>query len=104
MTLQEKLAAAFEPMVASGAIPGAATLVWRGGEVAQAGGFGWRDAEARTAMTRDSLFRIASMTKPVTSVLALMLAEEGRFALEDPITRWAPELADMRVAADPQAP
>jgi CubicO group peptidase (beta-lactamase class C family) len=55
-------------------------------------------------MARDTLFRIASMTKPITSVAALMLMEEGAFALEDPITRWAPEFADMRVLATPTGP
>jgi CubicO group peptidase (beta-lactamase class C family) len=104
VALQEELAAMINPIVAAGAMAGAATLVWRDGQVVQAGGFGWRDAEARLPVERDTLFRIASMTKPITSVAALMLAEEGRFALEDSITRWAPELAQMRVVADPRSP
>ncbi len=48
-------------------------------------------------MTRDTLFRIASMTKPVTSVAALMLVEESRIALDDPVSRWLPELANSKV-------
>ena len=48
-------------------------------------------------MQRDTLFRIASMTKPITSVAALMLMEEGAFKLDDPITKWAPEFSDMKV-------
>jgi CubicO group peptidase (beta-lactamase class C family) len=54
-------------------------------------------------MARDSIFRIASMTKPITSVAALILLEEGRFALEDPVERWLPELANPRVLSDPTA-
>ena len=55
-------------------------------------------------MERDTLFRIASMTKPITSTAALMLCEEGRFALNDPIARWAPEFAEMRVLRSPTGP
>jgi CubicO group peptidase (beta-lactamase class C family) len=104
MVLQEKIAAVVDPIVAAGAMAGAATLVWRDGHVVQSDGFGFRDVAACLPVERDTLFRIASMTKPITSVAALMLAEEGRFALEDPITHWAPELARMHVVADPHAP
>jgi CubicO group peptidase (beta-lactamase class C family) len=55
-------------------------------------------------MTRDTLFRIASMTKPVTSVAALMLIEEGKLRLDDPITKWMPEFAGMKVLKDPEGP
>ena len=55
-------------------------------------------------MTRDTLFRIASMTKPVTSVAALMLVEEGRIALDDPVSRWLPELANPKVLTDSARP
>ena len=75
--------------------------MWRNGKVAQTSAVGWRDVEARLPMQRDSLFRIASLTKPITSTAALMLVEEGAFALEDPIARWAPELAEMRVLRSP---
>ncbi|MEZ4621883.1 MAG: serine hydrolase domain-containing protein [Caldilineaceae bacterium] len=57
--------------------------------------------ERQLPMTRDTLFRIASMTKPITATVALMLCEEGHFALDDPITRWAPEFAQMRVLRTP---
>ena len=52
----------------------------------------------------NTLFRIASMTKPITSTMALMRFEEGRFALNDPITRWAPEFARMRVLCSSAGP
>lgn len=61
---------------------------------------GRRDITADKPMTRDTIFRIASMTKPVTSVVALMLMEEGKLALEDPISRWAPEFANPVVYVD----
>ncbi len=88
-------------MTDTGALAGAAALVWRNGKVAQTAAVGWRDAEARLPLQRDSLFRIASMTKPITSTAALMLFEEGGFALEDAIARWAPEFAEMRVLSSP---
>src|SRR5690349_5203662 len=87
--------------VNAGELAGAATLTWREGRVVQAATVGWRDIAAGLPIERDTLFRIASMSKPITSVVALTFLDEGRFALEDPITRWAPELANMRVLRDP---
>ena len=96
----EVLAQAPEPLkvaIEAGDLSGAVTLIWRQGEIVQVNTLGRRDIEADKPMTRDTLFRIASMTKPITSVAALMLVEEGKLSLADPITRWAPEFADMRV-------
>ncbi len=84
-------------VVDAGDLSGFVTLLFRKGEVAQVNTLGFRDLESRAPMTRDTLFRIASMTKPVTSVAALMLMEEGKLRLEDPITKWVPEFANMRV-------
>lgn len=84
--------------VAAGAMAGAVALAWRDGELKTAVVAGWRDLEARVPMTRDAIFRIASLTKPITSVAAFMLHEAGRFALDEPIAEtWAPEFARMRV-------
>jgi CubicO group peptidase (beta-lactamase class C family) len=93
----DPIATAIGAMVDAGALAGAATLAWRGGEVVHAAGTGWRDIGATLPVERATLFRIASMTKPITSTAALMLLEEGRFTLADPITRFAPEFARMRV-------
>lgn len=90
-----------EGFVERGELAGVVTLASRGGEVFHSEAIGWRDMESRSPMRMDTLFRIASMSKPVTSVLALMLMEEGRLDLSDPVTRWIPELADMRVLKDP---
>ena len=90
--------------VSAGELAGAATLTWREGRVVQAAAVGFRDIAAGMPIERDTLFRIASMSKPITSVVALTFLDEGRFALDDPISRWAPELADMRVLRDPRGP
>lgn len=65
---------------------------------------GHRGGSRALPIERDSLFRIASMTKPITSVAALMLFEERRFALDDPIPRWAPAFSPMHVLHSPNGP
>ncbi len=104
MTDADPITAALGALVNAGALAGAATLVWRRGQVVQTSAVGWRDLEAGLPMERDTLFRIASMTKPITSTAALMLLEEGRFALDEPITRWAPEFAQVQVLRSPNGP
>lgn len=84
-----------------GVLAGAVTLVWRSGQVLQVNELGHRDVEARLPMRRDTIFRIASMTKPVTVAAAMTLVDQGRLALTDPVARWLPELADMRVLDHP---
>lgn len=91
-----------EGLVDAGELAGAATLIWRDGRVVQSGAVGHRDIAAGMPIERDTIFRIASVSKPITSVVALTLLEEGRFTLEDPISRWAPEFTDMRVIRDPK--
>jgi len=95
---------ALKGIVDQGALSGAVTLVWRRGEVIQVDIVGQRDIAANAPMQRDTLFRIASMTKPVTSLAALMLIEEGKLKLDDPVTRWLPEFKDMRVLAAADGP
>ena len=99
-----QMPAAMQRFVDKGDVAGIVMLTWRKGEIAQADALGFRDTESRTPMTRDTLFRIASMTKPVTSFAALMLVEEGRIALDSPVTQWLPELADVAVLRDPEGP
>ena len=97
---REKLAQitpALQKTVDAGDLSGFVTLIWQNGETVRLNTVGKRNIGANLSMTGDTLFRIASMTKPITSVAALMLMEEGRFKLSDPITTWAPEFADMRV-------
>jgi len=104
MGMRDPIATAIGALVDAGQLAGAASLVWRDGQVVQTAAVGWRDLEAQLPLQRDSLFRIASMTKPITSTAALMLFEEGRFALEDPIARWAPEFARVRVLRSATGP
>ncbi|WP_280831026.1 serine hydrolase domain-containing protein [Mycolicibacterium frederiksbergense] len=88
----------------AGLLAGAVTLVWQAGEVLQVNELGHRDVDAGLPMQRDTIFRIASMTKPVTVAAAMAMAEEGAFSLREPVTTWLPELADMRVLLDPRGP
>ena len=85
----------------NGVLAGAVTLVCQGGKVLQVNEIGFRDVEAGLPMSRDTIFRIASMTKPVTVAAAMTLVEQGRLRLDDPVGRWLPELAAPRVLADP---
>jgi CubicO group peptidase (beta-lactamase class C family) len=89
-------------LVDAGELAGAAALVWRDGEVVWSAAVGRRDLESGLPIERGTIFRIASMSKPVTTVAALMLLDDGRFALDDPITMCAPELARLRVLRDPE--
>jgi CubicO group peptidase (beta-lactamase class C family) len=104
MSDRNSIEAALRTYVDAGALAGAATLVWRDGRVVHTTAVGRRDLATNAPVERSTIFRIASMTKPVTTVAALMLYDEGRFALEEPITRVAPELARLRVLRDPNGP
>ncbi|MBI3692559.1 MAG: beta-lactamase family protein [Mycolicibacterium aromaticivorans] len=90
--------------VDSGLLAGAVTLAWQRGKMLQVNEIGYRDVEAGLPMQRDTIFRVASMTKPVTVAAAMALIEEGKLTLTDPVTRWLPELADMQVLVDPAGP
>src|ERR1700722_18451374 len=97
----ERASAAMQGFVDSGDVAGCVTLAWRHGEIARVDALGYSDDAAQIRMRRDTLFRIASMTKPVTSVAAMMLVEDGRIALDDPVSHWLPELAHAKVLSDP---
>ena len=81
-------------------IPGAVLLIARQGKVAYFESFGRRDASTDVPMTRDAIFRIYSMTKPIASVAAMMLVEDGRLALDDPVARYIPEFASVTVGVE----
>lgn len=88
----------------AGLLAGAVTLVWHAGEVLQVNELGYRDVEAQLPMQRDTIFRIASMTKPVTVAAAMSMIEEGKLSLTDRVGTWLPELASMRVLEQPRGP
>ena len=97
----ERIGEVLKADVEKGRIPGAVVAIARKGKLAYFEAFGFRDKAAAVPMTTDSIFSIASMTKPMTSVAALMLFEESRLLLGDPIGKYLPPLADRRVAVLP---
>ncbi|WUD71360.1 beta-lactamase family protein [Streptomyces sp. NBC_00510] len=101
--MEQRLHDILQAFVDDGSVPGAVGLVARGDrvEVAAAGTLGVGDP---TPMTRDSLFRIASITKPVVAAAVMMLVDDGRIALSDPVAAWLPELAEPMVVRTPAGP
>jgi CubicO group peptidase (beta-lactamase class C family) len=93
-----RLSQALKADADKGKIPGAVALVSRKGRVAYFEAFGFRDKASGAPMTRDAIFRIYSMTKPITSVAAMMLVEEGKILLTDPASKYLPALAKLEVA------
>jgi CubicO group peptidase (beta-lactamase class C family) len=87
----------FRRYVDAGLLPGWSLAVARQGRIAHLDTYGHRDIEAGAAMELDSIVRIFSMTKPITSVAAMMLWEEGAFELKDPVSHFIPSFADARV-------
>jgi len=81
-------------------IPGAVMLIARGGRIGFAEAFGFRDREAQAPMTDDAIFRVASMTKPVTSVAAMILAEEGSLQISAPVAEYLPEFKERTVGVE----
>ena len=100
----ERLGVAMQGYVDAQKLVGLVTLIARHGKVAHFEAFGMQDREAGAPMQRDTLFRIYSMTKPITSVAALVLFERGRFLLNDPVAKYIPELDGLRVIEDPAGP
>jgi CubicO group peptidase (beta-lactamase class C family) len=99
----KRLTPAMQSHVDAGSVAGVVTLVHRHGETVHSDVLGWQDEEAGIPMRRDTLFRIASMTKPIISVAALMLVEEGRLRLGEPVDKFLPELANRKVLRSPGA-
>ncbi len=92
-----RIDALVEHHIAAGDLAGAVTLIARHGKIVHLGVHGMADREAGRPMKEDTIFRIASMTKPITSVAAMMLYEEGKFLLSDPVAKYLPEFAHMTV-------
>ncbi|HET6355521.1 serine hydrolase domain-containing protein [Streptomyces sp.] len=89
--------------VSNGSVPGAVGLVARGDRV-EVAAVGSVDVDGTAPMARDSIFRIASLTKPVVAAAVMMLVEDGRIALDDPVGQWLPELAKPTVVRTPGSP
>ncbi len=84
--------------VKAGELPGAVVLIARNGKIVMFDAFGYRDREAKAPMKTDTIFRIASMTKPIVAVAAMILMEEGKLSLADPVSKYIPAFADTKVA------
>src|SRR5215831_7106135 len=95
-----RLTAITRDHVEAGDLPGAVILIARHGKIAYFESFGYRDRDQQLPMTPDALFRIYSMTKPITSTAVMMLQEEGRFQITDPVSRFLPELGRRKVAVE----
>src|ERR1700682_6305471 len=89
-----------ERYIDTGKLPNALTLIARKGEVAHLGIQGFADVERKKPLSEDTLFRIYSMTKPITSVAFMMLVEQGLVALDDPVQRFIPEWRNLGVYDD----
>src|SRR5215472_9454451 len=86
--------------IAAGEIPGAVLLIARHGKIAYFESLGLLDPQAKTPMSKDAIFRIYSMSKPITSVAAMMLFEDAKFTLNEPVGKYIPAMAKMQVATD----
>src|SRR6476660_5762404 len=89
-----------ENEIATGKIPGAVVLIQQHGHPIYFKTFGVRDLESKRPMTADTIFRIYSMSKPITSVAVMMLVEEGKLSLDDPVSKYIPAFAGMKVGVE----
>jgi len=94
-----RISATLKADIEAGRIPGAVIAIARHGKLVALDAYGWRDKAAGVAMTTDTIFNIASMTKPMTAVGALMLYEQSKILIDDPLSKYFPKFAQMRVAA-----
>jgi CubicO group peptidase (beta-lactamase class C family) len=93
-----RISAVLKADIEAGRIPGAVIAIARRGKLVALDAYGWRDKAAGVAMTSDTIFNIASMIKPVTAVGGLMLYEQGKLLIDDPLSKYFPKFANMRVA------
>jgi CubicO group peptidase (beta-lactamase class C family) len=93
-----RISATLKADIEAGRIPGAVIAIARHGKLVALDAYGWRDKAAGIAMTTDTIFNIASMTKPMTAVGALMLYEQGKLLIDDPVSKYFPKFASMNVS------
>ena len=99
-----KIETYFASRVGKGEIAGIVTLVARHGKIAHFSAVGYQDAEQEIPMGKDTIFRVYSMTKPIVSAALMMLYQDGLFQMNDPLSKFIPEFADLRVLRDPNGP
>ncbi len=93
-----RIGATLNADIEAGKIPGAVIAIARHGKLVMLNAYGWRDRAANVPMTTDTIFNVASMTKPMTTIGLLMLYEQGKVLIDDPLSKYFPKFADMRVA------
>src|SRR5256714_13612847 len=98
-TALERIATTLQSYVDSGKFPGFLAVVARHGKLAYLASVGWMDVEHRRAMTPDAVFRIYSLTKPIASTAAMQLYERGKLHLDDPVSKYIPAFAGVKVYA-----
>ena len=96
----DALSAKINKDVSDARLPGAVILVARNGNLVHAETIGVQDPKTKAAMRRDSIFRLYSMTKPIVSVAAMMMVEEGKIFLAEPVSKYLPELANLKVGVE----
>ena len=99
-----KIETYFASRVEKGEIAGIVTLVARHGKIAHFSAVGYQDAEQEIPMEKDTIFRVYSMTKPIVSAALMMLYQDGLFQMNDPLSKFIPEFADLRVLREPNGP
>jgi CubicO group peptidase (beta-lactamase class C family) len=92
----QRIAGVMKQEVAKGSFPGAVVLIARNGKVAHFGAYGYLDGRQEKPMPKDGIFRIASMTKPIVTAAAMMMVEQGKLNLNDPISIYLPDFKDMK--------
>src|SRR6201997_1161799 len=96
----QRMSDAFRREIDKGTMPGATVMVARAGQIAWFDALGKQDPAKSAPMTRETIFRIFSMTKPIVSTAVMMLLEEGQLLLDDPLAKFIPEFADQKVGVE----
>ncbi|HEU0158525.1 MAG TPA: serine hydrolase domain-containing protein [Hyphomicrobiaceae bacterium] len=96
----QRLTEVLQSEIGKGTMPGAVLMIQRNGKVAYFEALGVQDPERKTPMRQDTIFRIYSMSKPITTTAAMMLVEQGRLALADPVQKYLPEFKDVQVGEE----
>src|SRR3954465_12314519 len=103
-TRLKRLSERIEEGIKNNELPGAVGLIGPNGKIVMFDAFGFRDKDAKAPMKTDAIFRIASMTKPIVSVAAMILAEEGKLSLADAVSKYIPAFADTKVSVSKKNP
>ena len=96
----DRLTATLKAAIDSGELPGVVIMIARDGKLIYSQSLGWQDKQEQIAMRADSIFRIYSMTKPIVSVAAMTLVEQGKLSLDEPVSKYIPAFAETKVGVE----